>query len=33
MVKAIVERHGGTVAVDDAPLGGARLIVQLPGTS
>jgi signal transduction histidine kinase len=30
MVKAIVERHGGSVVVDDAPLGGARLIVQLP---
>jgi signal transduction histidine kinase len=32
MVKAIVERHGGSVVVDDAPLGGARLIVQLPAT-
>ena len=32
MVKAIVERHGGSVVVDDAPLGGARLIVQLPAS-
>ncbi len=30
MVKAIVERHGGSVAVDDAPLGGARFVVRLP---
>jgi signal transduction histidine kinase len=30
MVRAIVERHGGTVAVNDAPLGGARLVVRLP---
>jgi len=30
MVRAIVERHGGTVAIDDAPLGGARLVVRLP---
>ena len=30
MVKAIVEAHGGTVAVDDAPGGGARFVVRIP---
>jgi signal transduction histidine kinase len=30
MVKAITEHHGGTVVIDDAPLGGARLRVRLP---
>ena len=25
MVKAIAEQHGGTVTIDDAPLGGARI--------
>ncbi len=30
MVKSIVERHGGTVDVGDAPLGGARFAVRLP---
>jgi signal transduction histidine kinase len=30
MVKAIVEAHGGTVRVDDAPGGGARFEIRLP---
>jgi signal transduction histidine kinase len=30
MVKMITEEHGGTVVVEDAPLGGARLRVHLP---
>jgi len=30
MVQAIVERHHGSVTVDDSPLGGARLSVRLP---
>lgn len=30
MVRAIVERHAGTVTVDHAPIGGARLVVRLP---
>ena len=30
IVKGVVEQHGGTVVVDDAPLGGARLTVRLP---
>jgi signal transduction histidine kinase len=30
MVKTIVERHGGTVEVGDAPTGGARFAVRLP---
>ena len=30
MVKAIVEQHGGTVVIEDAPIGGARIAVRLP---
>jgi signal transduction histidine kinase len=30
LVKAIVERHRGRVAIDDSPSGGARVIVELP---
>jgi signal transduction histidine kinase len=30
MVKAITEQHGGTVAIEEAPIGGARLRVRLP---
>jgi signal transduction histidine kinase len=30
MVKAITEDHGGTVAIEEAPIGGARLRVTLP---
>jgi signal transduction histidine kinase len=31
MVRSIAERHGGTVTIDDAPIGGARFVVRLPG--
>jgi len=30
MVKTITEQHGGTVTIEDAPIGGARLRVRLP---
>lgn len=30
LVKAIVEAHGGTITVDDAPPGGARFTIRLP---
>jgi signal transduction histidine kinase len=30
MVKAIAEHHGGSVTIEDAPLGGARVRVRLP---
>jgi signal transduction histidine kinase len=30
MVKVITEQHGGTVSIEDAPLGGARVRVRLP---
>jgi K+-sensing histidine kinase KdpD len=28
--RSVVEAHGGTISVDDAPLGGARFVVRLP---
>jgi signal transduction histidine kinase len=31
MVRSIAERHGGSVTIDDAPIGGARFVVRLPG--
>jgi len=30
MVKAITDQHGGSVVIDDAPLGGARVRIRLP---
>jgi signal transduction histidine kinase len=30
IVRSAVERHGGTILVEDAPGGGARFIVQVP---
>ena len=30
VVRSIVERHGGAVWVEDSPLGGARLVVEMP---
>jgi two-component system OmpR family sensor kinase len=30
VVKELVDAHGGTVAVDDAPGGGARFVVRIP---
>jgi len=30
LAKGIVERHRGTIRVDDSPLGGARVVVELP---
>jgi signal transduction histidine kinase len=30
LVRGIVDRHGGTARVDTAPLGGARLVLDLP---
>ncbi len=33
IVKAIVERHGGSVHADAGAVGGARLCVRLPGTT
>jgi signal transduction histidine kinase len=31
VVRSIVARHGGRVRAEGAPLGGARLVVDLPG--
>jgi signal transduction histidine kinase len=30
IVREVVAGHGGSVGVEDAPLGGARFVVQLP---
>jgi signal transduction histidine kinase len=30
IVHAIVSQHGGTISVDDAPGGGARVLLRLP---
>ena len=30
LAKGIIERHGGTIRIDDSPLGGARAVVELP---
>jgi len=31
IVQAIVDAHGGTVRAEESPLGGARVIIELPG--
>ncbi|MHB1541496.1 MAG: ATP-binding protein, partial [Steroidobacteraceae bacterium] len=31
MVRETIELYGGSIAVETSPLGGARLIVRLPG--
>jgi signal transduction histidine kinase len=28
--KKIVDEHGGTLAIEDAPIGGARFVMRLP---
>jgi signal transduction histidine kinase len=33
IVADVVDRHGGTVTIDDSPLGGARFVVTLPVAS
>jgi signal transduction histidine kinase len=33
ITRDVVSRHGGTIAIDDAPLGGARFELRLPTTS
>jgi signal transduction histidine kinase len=33
MVKSITEHHGGTVVIEDAPIGGARLRIRLPAAT
>ncbi|HJR25145.1 MAG TPA: ATP-binding protein, partial [Acidimicrobiales bacterium] len=30
LVRRIAQRHGGTAHIDTAPLGGARVVVDLP---
>ena len=30
MVQKIIQNHQGTISISDSPLGGARLIFQLP---
>ncbi|MFQ5556045.1 MAG: sensor histidine kinase [Acidimicrobiales bacterium] len=30
ITRAIIEQHGGTIGIDDAPGGGCRLVVTLP---
>jgi signal transduction histidine kinase len=30
IVQAVVEQHGGSISIDDAPIGGARFTVHLP---
>lgn len=32
VVRELVESHGGRVWIEDAPAGGARVVVELPGT-
>ena len=33
IAKAVVDRHGGTIEVGDAPLGGARFTARLPAAA
>ena len=33
LVNGLVKAHGGTVTIDDAPGGGARIVVRLPAAS
>jgi len=33
IVRQVAERHSGSVSVDDAPGGGARLVLRLPGAA
>ena len=33
IVRAVVEAHGGTITVDDSPIGGARFTVRIPATT
>jgi signal transduction histidine kinase len=32
IARAVVDAHGGTIAVADSPLGGARLLVRRPAS-